>query len=54
MSTLLTKIDRFLNGPASAQASGAHQEWDRLRAAALTPQERSEIDAIFARQIDSL
>ena len=28
-----------------------YREWDRLRAEALTPSHRSEIDAIFGRQI---
>jgi len=28
-----------------------HQEWDRQRANALTPAERSEIDAIFSRHL---
>ena len=27
------------------------REWDRLRAQAVTPSERAEIDAIFARHI---
>ena len=27
-----------------------HREWDRLRAEALTPSHRAEIDAIFSRQ----
>lgn len=26
-------------------------EWDRLRSRAMTPSERNEIDAIFARQM---
>jgi hypothetical protein len=28
-----------------------HREWDRQRAMALTPAERSEIDAIFSRNL---
>jgi len=28
-----------------------YREWDRARARAITPSERSEIDAIFARQL---
>lgn len=31
------------------QASDLHRDWDDLRDGALTPAERSEIDAIFAR-----
>jgi hypothetical protein len=27
------------------------REWDRMRAAAVTPSERAEIDAIFARHV---
>jgi hypothetical protein len=28
-----------------------HRDWDRMRAQALSPTERSEIDAIFARHL---
>ena len=33
------------------RASSIEREWDRLRAEALTPSHRAEIDAIFSRQV---
>ncbi len=44
----------FSADPTDADAARRHQihrEWDRARAGALTPSERSEIDAIFARNL---
>ncbi len=35
----------------SARSRQIHREWDRQRALALTPAERSEIDAIFSRNL---
>lgn len=37
--------------PAISQNDVIRREWDRLREGAMTPAERSEIDAIFARQL---
>lgn len=53
MSTLLEKLDKFISGSETITATGVRADWDRLRADALTAQERSEIDAIFASQIDT-
>jgi hypothetical protein len=44
----------FDHGTLDTEASRSrqiHQEWDRQRANALTPAERSEIDAIFGRNL---
>lgn len=35
----------------AARRQQIHREWDRARAHALTASERSEIDAIFARNL---
>jgi len=35
----------------SARVRQLHREWDRMRSQALTPAEREEIDAIFARNL---
>jgi hypothetical protein len=37
--------------PETARRRQIHREWDRQRAAALTPAEREEIDAIFSRNL---
>lgn len=42
--------DRPLD-PEAARRRQIHREWDRQRAAALTPSERQEIDAIFSRHL---
>lgn len=35
----------------SARVRQVRREWDRMRAQALTPAEREEIDAIFSRNL---
>jgi hypothetical protein len=37
--------------PEAARRRQIHEEWDRQRANALSPSEREEIDAIFARNL---
>jgi hypothetical protein len=37
--------------PETARVRQVHREWDRQRALAGSPSERSEIDAIFARNL---
>jgi hypothetical protein len=37
--------------PEVARRRQIHREWDRQRAMAVTPSERSEIDAIFGRNL---
>lgn len=54
MSALLEKFDKFLGGSTPRPTFSVRTEWDRLRDGAMTPQERDEIDAIFARQIDAM
>lgn len=41
--------DLFRN--ATSDTLKVYHQWDRLRADALTPSHRSEIDAIFARHL---
>lgn len=40
-----------LISPAVSPDEVTRREWDRLREGALTPAERSEIDAIFSRSL---
>ena len=40
-----------LISPAISRDDVTRREWDRLREGAMTPAERNEIDAIFARQM---
>jgi hypothetical protein len=37
--------------PATSRTERLYREWDRQRAKAMSPNELSEIDAIFARHI---
>ena len=46
---MLNLID--LISPAISTDDVTRREWDRLREGALTPAERNEIDAIFARNM---
>lgn len=40
--------------PATSETQKIYREWDRQRARALSPSEMSEIDAIFARHLNSV
>jgi hypothetical protein len=47
-------LGRLISGlfdTATSDTMKIYREWDRLRAEALSPSHRSEIDAIFSRQI---
>lgn len=47
-------IGRLFSGlfnTATSDALKVYHQWDRMRAEALTPSHRSEIDAIFARHL---
>jgi hypothetical protein len=44
-------FDHGIVDPEAARRRQIHQEWDRQRASALTQSERSEIDAIFSRNL---
>lgn len=39
---------------ATSETQKIYREWDSLRAKALSPSERSEIDAIFSRHLNSV
>lgn len=44
-------FDREPKNPEAAHRRQIHREWDRQRARALSPSDRDEIDAIFARHL---
>jgi len=46
-----TMFDREPQGREAAKRRQIHREWDRQRARALSPSDRDEIDAIFARHL---
>lgn len=44
-------VHLFKNKTIESQRQKIYREWDRQREMARTPNERSEIDAIFARNL---
>ncbi|MDP4805436.1 MAG: hypothetical protein NWR45_10815 [Candidatus Nanopelagicales bacterium] len=44
-------FDRHEDAPNAASRRSMYREWDRQRQSALTPSDRSEIDAIFSRSL---
>ena len=49
---MFDRIAELVVGPRTEDPDDAVlKDWDRLRAQAQTPQERAEIDAVFARQV---
>lgn len=50
MKALGRLISNLFN-TATSDSLKIYHEWDRLRAEALSPSHRSEIDAIFSRQL---
>lgn len=47
-STLFGALPR---DPEASKRRQMHRDWDRMRTQALSPSERDEIDAIFARHM---
>ena len=50
-SLFATLFDREPLDGAAARNRAIHREWDRQRRNALSPADRAEIDAIFARNL---
>ena len=50
-SLFANMFDREPHDPAAARRRAIHREWDRQRRNALSPADRAEIDAIFARNV---
>lgn len=49
---MIQKIKNFIvNKKEVSHRDMLYREWDKARARAITPSERSEIDAIFSRQM---
>ena len=44
-------FDREPLDPSAARRRAIHREWDRQRRQALSPADRAEFDAIFARNL---
>lgn len=44
-------LSLFKNPTIERAQSAVYRDWDRLRAEAITPSHRAEIDAIFSRQV---
>ena len=48
---MLNKIKNIFSSVITSEREKLYIEWDRQRARALTPSDRAEIDAIFARHM---
>ncbi len=48
---MIQKIKNFIQPMRLTTTQKLYREWDKQRSKAMTPSERSEIDAIFARHI---
>jgi hypothetical protein len=48
---MIEKIKNIFSSVVTNDREKMYREWDRQRARALTPSDRAEIDAIFARHL---
>ena len=51
MKVIKSLIDRIADKKSQKETISVYKQWDVLRANAITPSHRAEIDAIFSRNL---